>query len=102
MQAHSNHDPTLPYPPPLTPLAPSPFVCMQSVIEKSVVFGMATGSRQGSGSLADLVTSYASILASQVGGSFGVGGCVGVTGARVWCDAGWCVGFYNPTLVTAL
>ena len=46
------------------PLPPPP----QAVIEKSVVLGLATGTKKGSSALSDLVTSYASILASQVGG----------------------------------
>eukprot|EP00955_Chlamydomonas_euryale_P026916 283423-Chlamydomonas_euryale.AAC.2 len=42
---------------------------MQGVIEKSVVFGLASGGKRGgSGSLAELVTAYAGLLASQVWG----------------------------------
>ncbi len=37
-------------------------------MEKSVVFGLALGSKKGSSALSDLVTSYASLLASQVRG----------------------------------
>jgi hypothetical protein len=50
---------------------------MQAVIEKSVVLGLATGTNKGSSaSLSELVTAYASILASQVreGGEQGEGG----------------------------
>ena len=43
-----------------------------------MVLGLATGTKKGSSALSDLVTSYASILASQVGG----GGALFVLVAR--------------------
>jgi hypothetical protein len=39
----------------------------QNVIEKAVLFGLATGNKKASASLSDLVTKYASMLATQVG-----------------------------------
>lgn len=39
---------------------------LQGVIEKSVIMGLATGKQKASNSLSELVTSYASILATQV------------------------------------
>ena len=53
-------------PPPLPPRQAAATAALQSVIEKSVVLGLGTGSRKGSGSLSDLVTAYASLLSSQV------------------------------------
>lgn len=50
---------------PLTPHLFPPST-LQAVIEKSVIFGLATGTRKGSAALSDLVTAYASLLASQV------------------------------------
>jgi protein transport protein SEC31 len=38
---------------------------LQDVIEKAVVFGMATNNKNASAVLSELVTSYASMLASQ-------------------------------------
>eukprot|EP00798_Chlamydomonas_sp_ICE-L_P017883 gene17883-24274_t len=38
---------------------------LQNVIEKAVVFGLATGNKKASNSLAELVTNYASMLAAQ-------------------------------------
>ena len=50
---------------PTDTLPVAPFI-LQAVIEKSVIFGLATGTRKGSAALSDLVTAYASLLASQV------------------------------------
>lgn len=44
-------------------------VQLQAVIEKSVVLGLATNTASTSNSLAELMTTYASTLATQVGGS---------------------------------
>jgi hypothetical protein len=41
---------------------------LQAVIEKSVVLGLATNTASTSHSLAELMTTYASTLATQVGG----------------------------------
>lgn len=46
---------------------------LQAVIEKSVVLGLATNTSAASNSLADLVTTYASTLATQVGALSSVG-----------------------------
>lgn len=43
-------------------------VQLQAVIEKSVVLGLATNTASTSNSLAELMTTYASTLATQVGG----------------------------------
>jgi hypothetical protein len=40
---------------------------LQAVIEKSVVLGLATNTAAASSSLADIVTTYAGTLATQVG-----------------------------------
>jgi len=40
----------------------------QMVVEKAIIMGLATGNRRASGALAELVTTYASILAAQARG----------------------------------
>jgi len=37
------------------------------VVEKAIIMGLATGTKKASGALVELVTTYASILAAQVG-----------------------------------